>query len=120
MFPFSLKLKSVLIVDGRSLRAAALSERFRNLGAKVHVVTSPSAAAMMIRNMKIDVVFVGYQLGDTEHKLRKALAERCVPYITCATENDMDEFAADFLHPDIVIKNSCQIPGSSFYLATPD
>lgn len=99
MTPFPLSYKSVLIVDGHSLSAASLGERFRSLGAKVHVVTNASAAAMMVRNIKIDVAFVGHRLQDAEQKLKRVLDEYGVPQITCATARDMQAFAAD----DIIV-----------------
>jgi len=91
----SLSSSTVVIVDGYSLSASVLADRIRMLGAKVHVVTSAAAAGMLIRNKKVDVVFVGYRLADGVHRLTRMLDQYGVPYITCGTPTDEGHFASD-------------------------
>jgi DNA-binding NtrC family response regulator len=91
----SLSNSTVIIVDGYSLSASVLADRIRLLGANVHVVTSAAAAGTLVRNKKIDVVFVGYRLADGAHGLTKMLDQYGVPYITCATPTDKGQFASD-------------------------
>jgi DNA-binding NtrC family response regulator len=92
----ALSCSTVVIVDGYSLSASVLADRIRMLGAKVHVVNSAAAAGMLVRNKKIDVVFIGYRLADGAFGLTKMLDQYGVPYITCGTPTDMGQFASDF------------------------
>ena len=92
--PLPLKLKNVLIVDGYSLSADTLGDRFRTLGATVHIVADSTAATTMVRNKKIDVVFIGYRHGG-QAQLRKTLDQHGVPYITCATPKEFSHHAVN-------------------------
>jgi PleD family two-component response regulator len=76
---------SVLIVDGRSLSAADISNRLSSLGAKVHVVSNPKCAQAVVRCMRLDVALIGHHYLDCPKELKCTLDERGVPYITTAT-----------------------------------
>ncbi len=81
---------SVLIVDGRSLSAADMSNRLTSLGARVHVVNNTAAAIMMTRAKKLDAAIIGHQTEDNSKALRKALDEYEVPYIRCVSPQGED------------------------------
>jgi hypothetical protein len=61
MKPLTLMYSTVVIVDGYNVSADILADRFRSLSAKVHVVSNAGAAAVLVRNKKVDVVFIGYR-----------------------------------------------------------
>jgi CheY-like chemotaxis protein len=88
-----LSYSTVLIVEGYSLSACALADRFRSTGAKVHVVNTAAAAGMLLRNKKIDVAFVGYMMKQANTTLGPLFDQYGVPYITCATPTSMAELA---------------------------
>ena len=92
MTPLTMKYSTVVIVDGKHLAAVHLADRFRSIGAKVHVVHNAAAAAMIVRNKKVDVVFVGYHLKDGAALVR-TLDLHGVPHITCASTRDMPRLA---------------------------
>ena len=76
---------SILIVDGRSLSAADISNRLSALGAKVHVVANPTCAKAVVRSMRLDVALIGHHYHDCPKELKRALEEYGVPFITTAT-----------------------------------
>ena len=92
--------QNVLIVDGYNVSANILADRFRRVGAKVHVVNSAAAAEMMVRNKKIDVAFVGFLMKHGNTGLDEMFDRHGVPHITCATPSAMDEFAEDLMRVD--------------------
>lgn len=81
----------VLIVAGQLAPAEALADRFRSTGAHVIVTPSPHAAISLIRDTKVDLVFVSYMLQDP--LLMATLKSMGVPYIICATPASMNDFA---------------------------
>lgn len=76
---------------GRPAPAEALADRFRSTGAHVIVTLSPHAAISLIRDTKVDLVFVTYMLQDP--LLMTTLKSMGVPYIICATPASMEDFA---------------------------
>lgn len=83
--------RMILIVASQLPPAEALADRFRSTGAHVIVTKSPASAVSLVRNAKVDLVFVSYMLQDPE--LMKVLKLRGVPYIICATPASMIDFA---------------------------
>lgn len=102
MKPLTLTYSTVVIVDGYNVSADVLADRFRSLGAKVHVVSNSGAAAVLVRNKKVDVVFVGYRL-EGGNALVQVLNAYGVPYITCATPSDMKNLAVEFKGVDDLV-----------------
>lgn len=80
----TIKASTLVIVDSRSQAAAILADRFRVLGATVHVVANATAAAMIVRNKKVNVVFIASDLS-ADPALLRTLELHGVPYITFAT-----------------------------------
>lgn len=78
--PQSLKGSAVLIVDGGSLSAADLSNRFSALGAKVHVMENAASAVALTRAKRLDVALISIE---HEPILKSALQEQGVPCIVC-------------------------------------
>jgi len=92
--PLSLKLASVVIVEGPELSGADLAARFRAFGAVVHVVTTTAAAKLLLCRERIDVVIIGYQLTADTMRLKTMLDRRGVPHIICATAQSMKQLSA--------------------------
>jgi PleD family two-component response regulator len=88
--PQSLTGCSVLIVDGRSLSAADMSNRLTALGAKVHVVPNAQCAMAFTRTKRLDIALIGYRPEECSTELKRSLDLHGVPYIMCASATKQD------------------------------
>lgn len=78
----------ILVVDAPTTRACNLREALVRAGAKVHVVSTPRAALMLINRLSIHTAFVAYDMGVATNEFCSALTERKIPYILTGSSDE--------------------------------